>query len=68
MDSQVDINSCTDAWKYSKQGVRAEMRLLGHKHTNIQGHAGFHVITYRSLRFYRESSDSKYVYWCMFTC
>ena len=47
MGSQVDINSCTDAWKYSKQGVGTEMRWLGHKHTATHGHPCFHQTMHR---------------------
>ena len=47
MVSQVDINSCTDACTHSKQGVGTEMRYLGHKHTAIQGHPGFHQTVHR---------------------
>ena len=32
MASQVDINTCTDVYTHSKQGVRTEMRELGHAH------------------------------------
>ena len=32
MASQVDINTCTDAYTHSKQGVGTEMRQLGHEH------------------------------------
>ena len=42
MGCKVDINSCTDVCTHSKQGVATEMRWLGHKHTAIQGHPGFH--------------------------
>ena len=34
MASQVDINTCTDAYTHSKQGVGTEMRQLGHAHSD----------------------------------
>ena len=49
LGSQVDINSCTGAWKYSKQDVGTQAGLLGHKHTDIQGHPGFHQTMHRWL-------------------
>ena len=49
MGSQVDINSCTGAWKYSKQDVGTQAGLLGHKHTDIQGHPSFHQTMHRGL-------------------
>ena len=47
MGSHVAINTCTDACTHYKQGVGTEMRLLGHKHTDIQGHPGFHQSMHR---------------------
>ena len=37
MGSWVDINTCTDAWTHSKQGMGTEMRWLGNIHCAIQG-------------------------------
>ena len=42
MGSQVDINACNNACTHSKQGVATQIRWLGHKHTGIQRHPGFH--------------------------
>ena len=50
MGSQVDTYTCTDACTHSKQGVRTEMRSLGHKHSATQGHPCFHVTMQRDLR------------------
>ena len=49
MGSQVDINSCTGAWKYSKQDDGTQAGSLGHKLTDIQGHPGFHQTMHRGL-------------------
>ena len=43
MDSQVDINSCTDACTHSNQGVWPDAGRLGHTHSDTQGHPGFCV-------------------------
>ena len=55
--SKVDINWCTDACTHSKQGVATEMRWLGHKHTAIQGHPGFHQTMHRGWTRYGKSDS-----------
>ena len=67
MDSQVDINSCTDACTCSKQGVGTEMRWLGHKHTAIQGHSTWHQSMHRGCTRWGQSGGHKFMYWCMYT-
>ena len=47
MGIYVDINTCTDACTHSNQAVGTKMRWLGHKHTDIQGHPGFHQTMHR---------------------
>ena len=62
MGSQVDINSCTDAWKYSKQGVGTEMRRLEHTHTAIQGHRHFHQTMHRAWSRHGQSGAHIFMY------
>ena len=67
MGSQVDINTCTDACTHSKQGVWTEIKWLGHKHTAIQGHPGFHQTMHRGCSRQRQSGGHKFMYWCKYT-
>ena len=62
MGSHMDINTCTDACTHYKQDVGTEMRLLGHKHTDIQGHPCFHQTMHRGWSRHGQSGGHKFMY------
>ena len=61
MGRHVDINTCTDAYTHSKQSVGTEMRLLGHKHTDMEGHPGFHQTMHRGWNRHGQSGGHKVI-------
>ena len=63
----MDINTCTDVYTHSTQGVAMEM---GDKHTNsaTQGHPWFHVTMQRGWNWHGKSGGYEYMYWCKYTC
>ena len=78
LGSQVHIITCTDACTHSKQsegtnevtGTQTqwtEMRWLGHKHTGIQRHPGFHETMHRECYTHQQAGRQKFMYWYMYT-
>ena len=60
MASQVDINTCTDAYTHSTQGVGTEMRQLGQAHS-------FHETMHRECYTHQQAGRQKFMYWYMYT-
>ena len=67
MESQWDINSCTDAWTHCNQVVGPQVEWLEHAPSTTQKNPSFHISMVMGWTTHEESGREKYIYWCMYT-